>query len=229
MPGKSAKLVKVRVFLVDDHPALRKGIADCIDAELDLAVCGQAGSAAAALPAITRAKPDVVIADISLPGRDGIELIKEIMAQLRGVRVLVLSMHEELLYAERVLRAGARGYLMKCTPTEDIMQAIRRVVAGEFVLGPQVISQMAARTAAGAKLETGSPVECLTDRELEVYRLLGQGRQRREIAAQLRLSPKTVEAHRVNIREKLGVRTATELRRHAAEFLCEEAAGHHHD
>jgi DNA-binding NarL/FixJ family response regulator len=227
VPAKRPAQAKTRVFLVDDHPALRKGIADCIDAEPDLVACGQAGSATAALPAVARTKPDVVIVDISLPGRDGIELIKDIRAQQRNVRVLVLSMHDESLYAERVLRAGARGYLMKSTPTEEIMQAIRRVAGGEIVLGPRVIGQMAAHTRAGARPGFVSPVDCLTDRELEVYRLLGQGLQRAEIAAELRLSPKTVETHRVNIREKLGVRTATQLRRHAMEFLREEAAGMH--
>jgi DNA-binding NarL/FixJ family response regulator len=219
---------KTKVFLVDDHALLREGLRYIIDQQPDLTVCGQAGSAAEALPAIARAQPDVIVADISMPGRDGLELIKEIMARNRHALVLVLSMHDETLYAERVLRAGARGYVMKNAPQAEFLQAIRRVGAGEFVLGRQVIGQMAARTAAGARPEAALPVECLTDRELEVYRLLGQGRTRAEIARQLKLSPKTVETHRVNIREKLGVRTATELRQHAMEFLREEAAGLHH-
>jgi len=224
MPGKIAKQAKTRVFLVDDHPALRRGIADCIAEQPDLMVCGQAGNAAEALPAIAQTQPDVIVADISMPGRDGLELIKEIKSRNQHALVLVLSMHDESLYAERVLRAGAYGYLMKSAPLDELMQAIRRVRAGEFVLGARVIGQMAARTAAGARPDAASPVECLTDRELEVYRLLGQGRTRAEIARQLKLSPKTVETHRVNIRQKLGVRTATELRQHATEFLREEAA-----
>ncbi len=225
MGDKVVRPEQVRVFLVDDHPVMRRGVADCIEEEPDLTVCGQAGSAAEAIPAIGRAKPDVVVTDISLPGRDGLELIKEIRARDRHARVLVLSMHDESLYAERALRAGARGYVMKSAPTEELMQAIRRVRNGDIIVGPRVVNRMLARTAGGAPDGRAGPVECLTDRELEIFRLLGQGRGRREIAEQLKLSVKTVEAHRVNIRLKLGVGTAAELRQCAVEFLREEAAG----
>lgn len=227
MPAKPSQPVQTRVFLVDDHPGMRRGIADCIAEQTDLTVCGEAGTAAEALTEIARTKPDVIIADISLPGRDGLELIKEIRSHQRQARVLVFSMHDESLYAERVLRAGARGYVMKSASMDELMEAIRRVRNGEFVLGRPIIGQIAARTAAGTRPGATSPVECLTDRELEVYRLLGRGLARREIGKQLRISPKTVETHRVNIREKLGIRTATALRQQAAEFLREEAAGLH--
>lgn len=223
MPPKAANPDQTRVFLVDDHPGMRRGIADCIAEQPDLMVAGQAGTAAEALPAISRIKPDVVVTDISLPGRDGLELIKDIKARNRSARVLVFSMHDESLYAERVLRAGAQGYIMKSATMEELMAAIRRVRDGEFVVGRTVVGQLAARAAAGAR--AASPLECLTDREMEVFRLLGQGLERRAIATQLNLSPKTVEAHRVNIRQKLGVSTATALRHHAMEFLREEAAG----
>jgi DNA-binding NarL/FixJ family response regulator len=225
MPGKPNPPARIRVFLVDDHPGMRHGIAACIAEQPEMVVCGESGDAAEALTAIARTKPDVVLADVSLPGRDGLEMIKDIKARNRHALVLVFSMHDESLYAERVLRAGARGYLMKSVSMDVLMHAIRRVRAGEFVLGRQIIDQLAARTAAGTRLETVSPVACLTDRELEIYRLLGQGLERRAIATQLKLSPKTIESHRANIRQKLGVRTAIALCRHAMEFLREEAAG----
>jgi DNA-binding NarL/FixJ family response regulator len=220
----TVKPAKTRVFLVDDHPGMRAGVAACLAKQPDLILCGDAGTAAEALPAIARTKPDVILADISLPGRDGLDLIKDIKAGNRRARVLVFSMYDESLYAERALRAGACGYVMKSASMEELMQAIRRVRDGEFVLGRQVIGQIAARTAAGVTPEAASPLDCLTDRELEVYRLLGQGLTRAEIARQLRLSPKTVETHRCNIRERLGIRTATALRQHAMEFFREKAA-----
>ena len=225
MPPKARQPDRTRVFLVDDHPGMRRGIADCIAEQPDMTVSGEAGTAAEALSAIARTKPDVIVTDISLPGRDGLELIKDVIARQRNARVLVFSMHDESLYAERVLRAGAHGYVMKSATMDELMLAIRRVCSGEFVLGKAVIGQMAARSASGARAGAASPLECLTDRELEVYRLLGQGLERRAIASQLRLSPKTVESHRVNIRQKLGVTTSTALRRHAMEFLREESAG----
>lgn len=216
---------KKRIFLVDDHPLLRRGIADVINDEPDMIVCGQAGSAAEALACIAATQPDLVVADISLPGRDGFELIKDLKTQFRHAFVLVLSMHDESLYAERVLRAGARGYVMKSAPTSELLKAIRQVLSGEVVVGPKVIGRLLARTATGTGNGVTSPLECLTDRELEVYRLLGQGQQRHQIATQLHLSVKTVEAHRENVRKKLGLPSAAELRQHASEFLREEAAG----
>lgn len=227
MPSNVVRPDRTRVFIVDDHPGMRKGIADCIGEQSDLVVSGESGSAADALAAIARTRPDVVITDISLPGRDGLELIKDLRSRHRTARVLVFSMHDESLYAERVLRAGAHGYVMKSATMDELMVAIRRVRDGGFVLGQSVVGQLAARSAAGSRAGAASPLDCLTDRELEIFRLLGQGLERRAIAAQLHLSPKTVEAHRVHIRQKLGVNTATALRQHAMEFLREAAAGTH--
>jgi DNA-binding NarL/FixJ family response regulator len=225
MAPESTTSAKTRVFLIDDHPGMRRGISACIAEEPDLVVCGQAGNAAEALLGIARTKPDVILTDISLPGRDGLDLIKEIRAREPHALVLVLSMHDESLYAERALRAGARGYVMKSAPTDELMDAIRRVRAGEVAIGRCVVGAIAAKVARNPRVASLSPVDCLSDRELEVFRLLGQGMPRRDIAEQLGLSVKTVETHRANIREKLGVRSASALRQQAGEFLRDEAVG----
>ena len=193
---------KIRIFLVDDHPLLRQGIAGRIGEEPDLAMCGQAGSAAEALPAIASAKPDIVIVDISLPGRDGIELIKDIKARHRAMLVLVLSMHDESLYAERALRAGAAGYLMKSAASETLIQAIRKTIAGEIVVGQYLVNRLLRRATTTLREASNSPLQCLTNRELEIFHLLGRGRTRREMARQLHLSVKTIETHQANMRHK---------------------------
>lgn len=214
---------QTRVFLVDDHPLLRHGIAESISDEPDMLVCGEAGAAAEAMPAIAQAKPDVVIVDISLPGRDGIELVKDLKASFHTLLILVLSMHDESLYAERALRAGAVGYIMKSAATETLIQAIRKARVGEIVVGQRLVNRMLNQIASGAH-ETSTPLDCLTDRELEIFRLLGRCRLRREIAQQLHLSVKTIESHQSNMREKLGLSSIIQLRKLAAEFLCAEAA-----
>ena len=216
---------KIRIFLVDDHPLLRRGIAESIHNEPDMTVCGEANNAMEALPAIAHAKPAVVIADISMPGRDGLDMVKDIHNQYQHTFVLVYSMHDESLYAERALRAGARGYVMKSAPTSELIQAIRKIVDGEIAVGRQIINRALTRTAGTGHATGSSPIELLTDRELEVFRLLGQGVQRKEIAAQLHLSIKTIEAHRANMRVKLGLPGSAALMRYAMEFLREEAAG----
>jgi DNA-binding NarL/FixJ family response regulator len=225
MAPESTTSAKTRVFLIDDHPGMRRGITACIAEEPDLVVCGQAGNAAEAMQGIARTKPDVILTDISLPGRDGLDLIKEVRAREPHALVLVLSMHDESLYAERALRAGARGYVMKSAPTDELMDAIRRVRAGEVAIGRRVVGAIAAKVAGNPRVASLSLVDCLSDRELEVFRLLGQGMPRRDIAEQLGLSVKTVETHRANIREKLGVRSAAALRQQAGEFLRDEAVG----
>ena len=221
----TVRTTKARIFLVDDHPLLRKGIAESIRNEPDMTVCGQATTAMEAMPAIAQARPDVIIADISLPGRDGLELIKDIQYQHRNTLVLVYSMHDESLYAERVLRAGARGYVMKSAPTEELIQAIRQVIAGEIAVSRQIINRTLTRTAAGIRPAGASPIELLTDRELEVFRLFGKRMQRKEVAAQLHLSVKTIETHRANICMKLGLHGASAMLHHAIEYLREEASG----
>jgi len=216
---------KARVFLVDDHPLLRHGIAESLNAAPDLVVVGQASSAPEALPAIASTKPDIVIVDISLPGRDGIELTKDIKAQNHATLVLVLSMHDESLYAERALRAGAAGYVMKNASSDALVQAIRKALSGEIVVGQNLVQRILTRNAAGERQAALSPLERLTNRELEIFRLLGRGRLRREIAQQLHLSVKTIESHQANMRQKLDLDTIIQLRKLAAEFLCTEAAG----
>ena len=216
---------KTRIFLVDDHPLLRHGIAESIAVEPDMAVCGQASSAAEAMPAIAQAHPDIVIVDLSLPGRDGIELIKDLKNNHSSLLILVLSMHDESLYAERALRAGAVGYIMKSASTDTLIQAIRKAVAGEIVVGRRLVNRMLTQIASGKREDASSPLECLTNRELEIFRLLGRCRLRREIAQQLHLSVKTIESHQSNMREKLGLQSIIQLRKLAAEFLCDEATG----
>ena len=223
VPAPALAPTQTRVFLVDDHPLLRHGIAESLSDEPDMLVCGEAGAAAQAMAAIAQAKPDVVIVDISLPGRDGIELVKDLKAQFHTLLILVLSMHDESLYAERALRAGAVGYIMKSAATETLIQAIRKARSGEIVVGQRLVNRMLNQIASGTH-ETSTPLDCLTDRELEIFRLLGRCRLRREIAQQLHLSVKTIESHQSNMREKLGLSSIIQLRKLAAEFLCAEAA-----
>jgi len=213
---------KKTVFIVDDHPLLREGLRRTIDQQSDLAVCGEAGNGQEALAAVEKLHPDLVLVDISLPGRDGIELTKELRARCPTLPVLVLSMHDESVYAERALRAGARGYVMKCEPMETHLDAIRKMLAGELAFSSHIVTGLIQRAAQSGSL---SPMVLLSDRELEIFRLFGEGRTRVEIADNLRLSIKTIESHRANIRRKLGVRTAAELLQRAIEFVREEADG----
>jgi DNA-binding NarL/FixJ family response regulator len=223
MAGKSSPGAAARIVLVDDHPLVRYGVAQRLADEAGLAVCGEAGDVKEALQVIGRLRPDLAVVDISLPGRDGIELIKEIKSRYPATRVLVLSLHDERLYAERALRAGARGYVMKSAPPRDLVAAVRRVLAGEIVVGSEIVGQVLARVAGDAK-QARSPLDRLTDRELEIVRLIGEGRTRGEIAASLHLSPKTIEAHRARVRAKLGLGSVSELRRFAIEVVRDEAA-----
>lgn len=219
MPAKTTKSAKLRVFLVDDHPLVRKGISDCIHDEADMTVCGHAGTAAEALSAIASQKPDVALVDISLPGRDGIELTKDIKTQSPRTQVLVLSMHDESLYAQRALRAGAGGYLMKNASASTVVRAIRNVYGGKLVLSPAIQNQLILQAVGSGKR---SPLETLSDREIQILRLYGEGRTRGQMATQLNLSIKTVESHRANICRKLGLKNSTELLRYALEFIRSE-------
>jgi len=217
---KPVPLAKKKVLIVDDHPLLREGLGRVIDRQPDLVVCGEAGTAQEALVAVKKFKPDIAVVDISLPGRDGLELTKDLRALHPKLPVLVLSMHDETVYAVRALRAGARGYIMKREPVENHLGAIRKVLAGETAVSPHIVTRLAQQANAGGNL---SPLEVLTDRELEIFRMLGEGHTRAAIATALHLSVKTIESHRDNIRQKLGVPTAAELRQHAIEFLRDEA------
>lgn len=222
-PGKTPlhdKDMKRRILIVDDHPIFRDGIAQLINHQPDMHVCGSASSAAQALSAMEELKPDMLIVDISINGTNGIELIKSVRAQYPALPALMLSSHDENLYAERALRAGARGYIMKAAPAEKVVEAIRRVLGGALYLSEAIGCRLLdtflnGRTSKGSD----SVVEQLSDRELEIFRALGEGRSTREIALTLFLSVKTVETHRSHIKEKLKIQSAPELIRAAVEWV----------
>ena len=203
--------VKKKVFVVDDHPIVRQGLALLINQEPDLMVCGQAEEMHSALQAIQNFRPDIMIVDISLNGPDGLELLKNVRGKYSGMPVLILSMHDESIYAERALRAGANGYIMKQEATEKVLVALRRILTGEIYVSDRVGNHMLQHYIRGASLPQSSVAE-LTDRELEVFRLIGEGHGTRQIAEELHLSIKTVESYQAHIKEKLSLRSARELR-----------------
>jgi DNA-binding NarL/FixJ family response regulator len=215
---------KTRVLLVDDHPILRRGLAQLINQECDMAVCGEAEDAPKAFEAFSTLHPDVAVVDISLKGGNGIELIKNVKARFPAVPILVLSMHDESLYAERALRAGGLGYIMKEEAIEQVLVGIRRVLVGEIFLSDKMKAKMLQQLASGKAKAFVSPIENLTDRELEVFRLIGEGRSTRQIAGELHLSVRTVEAYREYIKGKLNLKNSTELVQHAFHWVHHEAA-----
>jgi DNA-binding NarL/FixJ family response regulator len=224
MSKKSAQKQK-RILIVDDHPMMRRGLAQLIGAESDLTICGESENAENALDAINSLKPDLVIADISLPGKNGLELIKDFQAIQPELPVLVISMHDESLYAERVLRAGGRGYIMKQEGGKKLMQAIRQVLNGKIYVSEKMsanILEIFSGRRAGAE---NSPMEKLTDREFEVFQLISQGKGTRDIAEKLHLSVKTVDVHRTNIKTKLKLKSASELIRYAVRWSESQSAG----
>jgi DNA-binding NarL/FixJ family response regulator len=203
-----------RVFIVDDHPLVREGLANLINQQTDLTVCGEAEDSAGAISEIGPSGPDVVLVDISLKNESGLELVKTLRNQFPDLAVVVLSMHDEELYAERALHAGARGYVMKRETTKNVLTAIRRVIGGDIYVSERVVNSMAKRMSS-RKTAAAEPVERLSDRELEIFRLLGQGRTPSQIAEDLRLSLKTVQAYCARAKEKFGVTSLTELLRAA--------------
>ena len=207
-----------RVFLVDDHPLVREWLTNLVNQQPGLKVCGEAESGPEAREKILALRPDVAIVDISLKDSSGIELIKDLKQSCPEVAVLVLSMHEESHYAERALRAGARGYVMKRETTKKVIAAIHQVLAGKLCVSEAVATAMAAQFVEGKTLANRSPVEQLSDRELEVFELLGQGRTTRQIAETLRVSLKTVQAYCARVKEKLNLGSATELLREAVRW-----------
>ena len=213
------KKSKKRILLVDDHPIMRHGLAQLICMEPDLDVCGEAGSAAEALKVIAKLKPDLVVIDLTLPDKHGLELVKDIQVMHEGTLMLVLSMHDEALYAERVLRAGARGYVMKETAADNLVQAVRRVLDGGIYVSDRMAGQMLELLAGQRKNATASHLERLTDRELEVLQLIGQGRATRHIAQQLHISARTVDAHRAHIKDKLQLEDGPALVRYAVRWM----------
>ncbi len=220
----SAARNKKRILIIDDHPMMRQGLAQLIGAEADLTVCGESENAGQALDAIRAVEPDLVLADISLPDKSGLELIKDFQSVRPGLPVLVISMHDESLYAERVLRAGGRGYIMKQEGGKKLMEAIRQVLDGQIYVSERMSAKIVETFSGQRTAASSSPVEKLTDREFEVFQLIGQGKSTKEIATGLHLSAKTVEVHRINIKQKLNLKSAPELIRYAVRWIETESA-----
>lgn len=204
-----------QVFLVDDHPMLREGMSHLVAGKAGYQVCGEAASAAEAIESIPERKPDLAILDLSLPDKSGLELIKDIQALCPEVPVLVFSMHDELLYAERVIRAGGKGFLAKGSSAEDLVEAIHTVINGGIYLSPKVSAHILQGLSGPRKRDQRSRLERLSDRELEVFGLIGRGKSTSQIAEQLHISPRTVDAHRCHIRAKLGLPDSPSLVREA--------------
>jgi DNA-binding NarL/FixJ family response regulator len=214
-----------RVLIVDDHPAVREALALRISRQPDLEVCGEAADSGEALRLVVEARPNVAVVDISLKSGNGIDLIKRIRDRAARVRMVVWSMHSESLYSERALRAGAMGYVNKDQATDTIVEAIRRVLDGKIWLSPLMTGRMLQRTVgAGRTQGTQSPVDNLSDRELEAFQLIGQGRRTDQIATTMHISPKTVETFRARVKEKLGLGNVTELVRYATQWVIENAS-----
>ncbi len=211
--------MKHRILLIDDHPIMRHGLAQLIGMESTLVVCGEAGSAAAGLAAIEKLKPDLAIVDLTLPDKHGLELIKDIQALRPGLRCIVLSMHDESLYAERALRAGARGYVMKETAAENLITAIQRVIGGGIYVSETMASRMLEQVSGQRGKAGSSGVSQLSDRELEVLEMIGRGTPTKLIAEKLCISTRTVEAHRAHIKEKLAISDGAALVRYAVQWV----------
>jgi DNA-binding NarL/FixJ family response regulator len=221
MPKKNASspIDSTRILLVDDHPIVREQLTELIQREPDLVVCGEAEDANAAIKAAQVLRPDLAIVDITLKDTYGIELIKHLKTILPDLPILVLSMHDESLYGERALRAGANGYLNKQEATKKVIDAIRRVLAGEIYVSEKMSATILQRMAGrGSVAGDGNPTDVLSDREMEVFQLLGQGMSINKIADNLFVSVKTVEAHREHIKQKMNFKSSAELLRYAIEF-----------
>lgn len=210
---------KSRILLVDDHAVVRDGLAQLIGREPDLAICGEAPSAEEGLEAAMRLHPDLAIVDISLGGANGMELIKNLQAADPRIGILVLSMHDEAHYAERALRAGAKGYVMKRAARDRILEAIRTVLRGDVFVSEAINKSMIHRYLHGAEGAQASPISRLTDRELEVLTLIGRGLSSKEIGERLHLSQKTVDSHKTHLKEKLNLGGAPELVKFAFEWV----------
>jgi DNA-binding NarL/FixJ family response regulator len=209
-----------KILLVDDHPMMRAGLAELINRQPDMCVCGEAGQPSEAFGLFSRVNPDLVLTDLSMPGRSGLEFIKDLIALRPDLLILVISMHDEIIYAERCLRAGARGYLMKESGSAGLLTALRLVIDGQIHVSSRMSESILRNISARKPRGSDSPVQVLSDREFEVFQLVGQGKSIRDIAAQLHLSPKTVDVHRGHIREKLGLKDVTALLCFAVQWLA---------
>jgi DNA-binding NarL/FixJ family response regulator len=212
------EIAKRTVLLVDDHPLLRQGLVMLINREPDLMVCGEVEEAPSAMKAIAKYKPDILIVDISLKGPDGLDLLKNLRVLYPDLPVLILSMHDESIYAERAMRARANGYIMKQEATEKVLVAVRRILDGEIYLSNRMSNKLLHQYMNGQTAETDSRMAALSDRELEVFRLIGEGYGTRQISEVLHLSMKTVESYQAHLKEKLLLRTGRELMQHAIQW-----------
>jgi DNA-binding NarL/FixJ family response regulator len=213
---------KARILIVDDHPMMREGLAQLIANQPDMEVCGESGDARDALEKVRALQPNIVLSDITMPGRNGLELIKDIQAFDSKIFVLVISMHDESFYAERVLRAGGRGYVMKQEGGKKIMEAIRQIATGQIFVSEKMSAKILELFSGRRAEEAKSPVESLTDREFEIFQLIGHGKETKELADELHLSPKTIEVHRANIKSKLKLKSMGELIRYAVRWVESE-------
>jgi DNA-binding NarL/FixJ family response regulator len=220
---EAAATAKSQIFIVDDHTMFREGLRQLIEHDRDLTVCGDAETAAQALEGIRRTKPDVVIVDITLADSSGLDLVKTLRNEQEDLPMLVVSMHEEALYAERALRAGAMGYVMKNEPAKTVTAAIHTVLRGEMYLSRKMSSSVISKFMRGQSAEPKSPITALSDRELEVFRMLGQGKGTRQIAQDLNVSIPTVQSFRNRIKEKLQLKTAPELVLRAIHWVQSES------
>lgn len=213
-----------KIVIVDDHPMMLKGLVITLNAEHGFEVVGQFNRAEEVLQKVDGLKPDLIIVDISLPGMSGLELIKHLISFEETLKILVASRHEETLYAERVLRAGAKGYVMKQVAAEEMVKAARKILNGGIYVSEDVSEKLLMSMAGGRKKDSVSPIDSLSDRELEVFEMTGQGNNTREIAERLHLSVKTVESYRARIKTKLNLENATELMMHAVKWVENESS-----
>jgi len=219
MTSDPDRLAKRKILMVDDHPVLRRGLAALIESEPGLALCGEAATCRAALDAIRIRHPDLVIVDLVLEGCDGLDLVKDMKTRHPQIPALVVSMHDEAMYAERTLRAGARGYVTKQELDDTLLTAIHRLLDGEMFMSRKLEARLAAKFVTGRTFDTSSALNTLSDRELQVFRLIGQGRSTRQIAETFHLSIKTIESHREHIKEKLRIESTSELAQRATQWV----------
>ncbi len=210
--------VKTKILIVDDHPMMREGLGHLIANEPDLTICGEAEESTQAMRQIEEFRPDLVLSDLTLPGKSGLEMIKDIQTQYPEIKVLVISMHDEELYTERVLKAGARGYVMKQEGGKRILEGIRTVLRGEIFVSAKMSSKLLQMISGGTNRGKDNPLKNLTDREFEIFNLIGAGLSTAEISTKINISVKTVEVHRANVKAKLGLRSAAELLRYSVRW-----------
>lgn len=209
---------KKKIYIVDDHPLMRKGMAMTLEDSVEFTVCGQSESAEEAIGEIPEKKPDCCVIDISLPGMNGIELVKNLLAQMPDLKVLMVSRHDEELYAERAIKAGAKGYLMKLEADDVLVEAVRQILNGGIYLSDKIESQLIMKIASGQSTST-NPLEILSDRELEVFELTGNGLATKDIAQRLHVSVKTVDTYRARIKDKMNINSGNELMRKAVQWV----------